>query len=135
MKLRENVKFYVAIFPVLLLLIPLSINQALLTVFLFFVLTFVIYNDSIKKQFFHYDKQTIICSLFVDIVLAVYFFIRWSPFSFVEKLSSLLHINKTVFLIISCLLLAVLSFFGICKLLSLIVYYIKQDLALEEQIL
>lgn len=118
---------FLLLFPLLLLILPADINDILLYSVLYFLCSIILQKDKQLLKNHPFNKRRLVCSVIINSIFSLLFFIKWSSSSIVLSVTQKLHIGINVFVILISFVLFILSIPAVYMILEYIECIIKKS--------
>lgn len=118
---------FLLLFPLLLLILPADINDILLYFVLYFLCSIILQKDKQLLKNHSFNKRRLVCSVIINSIFSLVFFIKWSSSSIVLSVTQKLHIGINVFVILISFVLFILSIPAVYMILEYIECIVKKS--------
>lgn len=115
---------FVACFPILILTLSSTVPGILSGIAGYVLICGILQHQygNTKKSF---NNRVIAASVILELILVFIFTQHWLPSSVVTVVANKIHISNLILVILGGIALGIMSFYGMCKLLTLISDYIS----------
>lgn len=118
---------FLSLFPLLLLILPADINDILLYFVLYFLCSIILQKDKQLLKNHPFNKRRLVCSVIINSIFSLLFFIKWSSSSIVLSVTQKLYIGINVFVILISFVLFILSIPAVYMILEYIECIVKKS--------
>lgn len=118
---------FLLLFPLILLILPANINDILLYFVLYFLCSIILQKDKQLLKNHPFNKRRLVCSVIINSIFSLLFFIKWSSSSIVLSVTQKLHIDINAFVILISFVLFILSIPAVYMILEYIECIVKKS--------